>query len=392
MTTRALALVLSLGLLFVAACSEETSDPGIDDPIPCGIRVCAVDETDNYDPSSLPAEDALKSDAVDRVNATLVDLSGDGTIDASDVEKLFDAAGGKVSKGEILALFAAIHGEDLDYEVEGDALALADQKARVHNMDNPDEIEIIHSGFAISGTELPKAVSELVLNARWHGAVAFDVNETDDDGEQIWTPYPATTPATENMAWDYTQLTPEALAEDLAATDLEYNKIVGTETATTASGQEYMQARYEPGKGGTGNVMAHYDEVYHPDIYARGRSGQKWANNFAILSDGTIHALPAARRSFKQDLILTNPHLSRGARMMYNGHLDIRGGVVTGVEMSGRLSKLVGKGKATIIDPIALLEAWGFEISDNVTLRFGNTEDGVPVTNELGGVLESPKE
>ena len=49
------------------------------------------------------------------------------------------------------------------------------------------------------------------------------------------------------------------------------------------------------------------------------------------------------------------------------------------MEMSGRLSKLAAKGKASFIDPIAVLQAWGFEIDPNVTLRYGNTRHGVPV-------------
>ncbi|MFT7582005.1 MAG: hypothetical protein ACI9MR_003686, partial [Myxococcota bacterium] len=74
----------------------------------------------------------------------------------------------------------------------------------------------------------------------------------------------------------------------------------------------------------------------------------------------------------------TNPHLSRGARMLFNGHLDVRNGIVEGIEMSGRLSKLAAKGKAVFVDPVPLLEAWGFTVSDNVRLRYGNTRSGTP--------------
>ncbi len=69
------------------------------------------------------------------------------------------------------------------------------------------------------------------------------------------------------------------------------------------------------------------------------------------------------------------------------GHLDVRGGVVQSVEMSDRLSKLAAKGDQQFIDPIALLDAWGFELSDSLQrsadigggVRFSNTEAGTPV-------------
>ncbi len=170
---------------------------------------------------------------------------------------------------------------------------------------------------------------------------------------------------------------------------MEYNAIVGTEEAELPDGRTYRRARYEARVGGTGNISAHYDEVYHPDIYARGRSGQRWSSNFAILSDGSLHCLPAARRSVAQDLILTNPHLSRGARLLYNGHLTVRAGVVTSVEMSGRLSKRAARGKSVFVDPIAMLEAWGLEIAPDVSLRYGNTSDGTPVRDLEAGVVRA---
>jgi hypothetical protein len=50
---------------------------------------------------------------------------------------------------------------------------------------------------------------------------------------------------------------------------------------------------------------------------------------------------------------------------------------------------LAAKGKANFIDPIALLEAWGFEIADGVRISYGNTEDGVPV-RENGVITAAP--
>lgn len=151
--------------------------------------------------------------------------------------------------------------------------------------------------------------------------------------------------------------------------------------------------------GGTGDVLASYDEVYHPDVYARGSRGQRWANNCAILSDGSLHCLPAARRSVVRDLILTHPHLSRCnaypgyeedcRHPLYHGHIDIRAGVVVGVEMSGRISKRAARDQATFIDPIGLLEAWGFSVAPEVRLRFGNIRSGVPVRDAEAGIIRA---
>ncbi len=71
----------------------------------------------------------------------------------------------------------------------------------------------------------------------------------------------------------------------------------------------------------------------------------------AILADGTLHCLPAARRSEPQDVILTNPALSRGKNMLFNGHITANNGVITSIEMSGRLSKMAAEGGSTLSTP-----------------------------------------
>jgi len=388
MLKRAMFAVLATGTLLAVGCADDSTEPVEAGLSGCGIVACtANDNDDDYDPSGLPAENNPKSDAVDRVRSATGTATADGVLDVADLETIWAAAGDSVSKGELEAVHEALL-EETAYTVTPEAIERGDQLALTANIAEADETEVLLSGSSFAGTELPDAVRNLLITARWHGAVAFDVNETDDDGEGIWSPYPATTPPRENMTFAYTEITPEKLIEDLEDTEVEYNAIVGTEKATTPSGQEYEQVRYEQRKGGTGHIMAQYDEVYHPDIYARGSQNQKWANNFAILSDGTVHCLPAARRSYIQDLILTNPHLSRGQHMLFNGHLDVRAGVVVGVEMSGRLSKIAAKGKATFVDPIALLKAWGFEIAPGVTLRYGNVDAGAPSVNAEGFVLE----
>ena len=99
-------------------------------------------------------------------------------------------------------------------------------------------------------------------------------------------------------------------------------------------------------------------------------------------------------------MILTNPHLSRCSEeagyeddchtLMYLGHITASGGVITSVEISGRLSKEVAKGRINAIDPISLFEAWGFQTSPGLRIQFGNTEDGTPVRDAERGIVQAP--
>jgi hypothetical protein len=374
-----------LGLVLVACGADET-EPGsagtpADPAATCGIAACSVDEAAfDEDAPYTPERSPGKADAA-AIESAVAAAVADGLLSEADVAALFEAAGNRVNEDELDAIRAALSSET--YTVEEAARAAAMARAVTLDLFD-DEAETVAAGLTFAGGEVPEAVRAVLETARLNGAIAYDVNETDADGEGVWSPYPATTPPVGNMTFEYTMLTPEGLAADLADTTVTYNRIVGTETATTASGQTYQRVVYEPGSGGTGSVLAQYDEAWHPDIYARGTEGQKWANNFAILSDGSVHALPASRRSELQDLILTNPHLSRGRHLLFNGHLDVIRGRVVGVEMSGRLSKRAAEGKARFVDPLAVLRAWGFEIADGVTLRFGNA---APRLDEAGHVL-----
>lgn len=389
-------IALFAPLMLLAACDEPVGEPTPSD-LPCGKVACSADEADD---DEFPEwSDGLgKADAA-AVASALSRAVADGELDADDVRDLFDATGNRVGGSEMLAIRDAVGSTAFTVtdEAKSTALAMATQANLFEH-----EIEDVLDGESFGGAQIPEKVQALVARARLSGAVAYDVNEVDeDDGEGVWSPYPSTTPAVENMTFEYTEITPEVLADDLADAQVTYNRISGSQTAQEcdAAGNcfEYKRARLVPGQGGTGNVLAHYDEVFHEDIYARGSSGQKWANNCAILSDGSVHCLPAARRSVIGDLILTNPHLSRCnpyqgfeddcKHMLYNGHIDVREGVVVGVEISGRLSKRAAKGKANFIDPLAVLEAWGFQIAPNVTIRYGNTSEGVPVRDLDNGII-----
>lgn len=395
---RRLAISSTLASLFTLGACDEAAPQPEQAGLPCGIADCSADETDD----DIPAwNDGLgKADAA-AIAGALARVTADGVLDDADVVELFDAAGGRVSGSEMLAIRDAL--ESTSFDVTDDARAAGRRLAVQANLFE-HELDDVGDGVTFGGHDIPPAVQALVATARLNGAVAFDVNEVDeDDGEGVWSPYPSTTPAVENTTFEYTEITPQVLADDLADTMVQYNRISGTETAQSCNASgcfDYQRARLEPAQGGTGNVRAHYDEVYHEDIYARGSSGQKWANNCAILSDGSLHCLPASRRSVVQDLILTNPHLSRCnsyagfetdcKHMLYNGHIDIQAGVVVGVEVSGRLSKRAAEGKASFIDPLAVLEAWGFEISPNVKIRWGNTSEGVPVRDLERGIFTAP--
>ncbi len=369
--------------------------------LPCGVRDCSS-QTVNDDETIDYAGDLVgsKADAAD-VEAVIVDVVRDGVLDAQDVSEAFAACGNRVSSREIVIIRDAVMSEQ--FEVTPEAVALARKEAHYANLFEYEISQLETTGLTVGGHEIPDAVRELVERARLNGAIAYDIRETDDDGEGKWSPYPGTSPSLENMAFEYTEITPEVLYDDLNDTAAEYNRIVGTEMDEYCDGagncQEYEKARLEPAVGGTGNIAAHYDHAYHPDIYARGSSGNKWASNCAILFDGSVHCLPAARRNFKQDLILTNPALSRCnsdagheqdcKNLLYNGHITAREGVITSVEMSGRLSKRAGGGRAIFVDPIAVLEAWGFDIAPGVVLRYGNTEDGVPTRDTDQGVVRA---
>ncbi len=378
--------LIAMTCLFAACGAQDDAEPDpTSDELPCGVRPCAANSPDDdVSDSDLEPPGLGKADA-DDVRGRVTALTSDGELDADDVEDLFDSTGNRVSKSEMAAIREAVEADDsAPYTVADGALDAAYRLAWVANLPEA-EAEEIQSGVSFGGTELPAAVRELVGRARLHGAVAYDVRERNDDNETVWTHYPATTPPTHNMTYAYTEITPAKLLADFEDTSVEYNAIVGVETATHPAGFEYKRAKLEKRTGGSGSIAALYDEVYHTDIYARGRNGEKWASNMAILSDGTIHCLPASRRSNAQDVILTNPALSRHSRfedgkyLLYHGHMSARDGVITDIELSGGPSKKAAKGKVKFIDPIALLEAWGFEMKDGLRLRFGNTSDGTPV-------------
>jgi hypothetical protein len=217
-------LLLALGL---TACVG--TDDGTDDAdIPCGMRDCSAAEVDpEWGPEFAQLRDG-KADSAG-VRTALVDLTADGELDASDVLALFDEAGRHLSESELEIIREAL--EDTSFTVTDEARETAENSALTWGLPD-DEAELVLSGDTFAGDQVPEAVTKYLKLARMHGAAAYDVNEVDDDGERMWSPYPATTPPLENMTFSYTMITPQALLDDINDTDVEYNAIVGQEMLT----------------------------------------------------------------------------------------------------------------------------------------------------------------
>lgn len=254
------------------------------------------------------------------------------------------------------------------------------------------------------GTVIPEAVKEIINQARAAGVEPYDVRaleknpQLDDHGSGeytvrgVFSPYPQETRAIGTMAFDYTEITPDKIKKDME-TETTYKQLTGYKSETytdprSGKTESYQVPQYKDVTAkGSGNISSHYDEASHSEMFARGQSGNKYANNYAILADGTLHALPAMRRtSTNPNLILTNPSLARGKRMLFNGHIEMRGGVITSIGMSGRIHKAAAKAEHKFIDPIPLLKAWGFEMSPNLHVRFEGSA-AAPKRDDVNHVL-----
>ena len=256
---------------------------------------------------------------------------------------------------------------DTNREVSASAAKLSSEAAKLLTLGTATK--------SFGGSPIPDAVKNAVNGAIKNGATAYDVRELKPDpvydtshGEPEMTvegkfnPYSQESNAADSLAFKHTELTPAKIAEDMNTVQ-NFNVITGVKD---------NRATYEKvSMKGSGNITELYDEANHSDTFARGAGGQKYASNFAILADGSLHAVPAARRS-KADpgLILTTASLARGKQMLFNGHIHMQGGVVTYVGMSGRLCKQQADGMK-FADPIEIVKAWGFKMAP-----------GLKVTNE----------
>ncbi len=256
------------------------------------------------------------------VEEGLESLTADGELSSQDVEQLFEAAGDRVSSSEMGVIEAALTDEtliaELGYTIAGDALTRAQQLAFRSNVFGY-ESEAIEDGISYGGTRIPEAVAAAVGRARLAGATSYDIRELKGDcdptmlvddpdhpGEQVpedcgrWAHYPAGTAPVANLTFEYTELTPEKLDDDVN----------------------------QGGNGRIGATGSPTDASLFEKI-----SGQTWANNCAILADGSLHCLPSHRAGFGVGLWLTNPALSRCPAQQFSATTDPNGDVAVEVDV-----------------------------------------------------------
>lgn len=331
------------------------------------------------------------------VKSTFQRVTADRKIDAKDVDTILESAG-SISKDEQAAIkseadkFAGMLEPDAKRKLQTKLGEIDDlrRQATANNRRvevsatklNAETKKLLTVGAdtkSFGGSKIPDAVKNAVNNALAGGAIAYDVRELKPDpvydtshGEPEMTldgkfnPYSQESRAVDSLAFSHTELTPEKIDHDMN-TPQTMNVIKGYKKVGGADVAEFEKVTMK----GNGKITELYDEADWPDTMARGPGGQKYASNFAILADGSVHAVPASRRS-KGDpnLILTTASLARGKQMLFNGHIHMENGVVNYVGMSGRLCKLQKDG-TKFVDPVEILKAWGFK-----------TTPGLTVTNE----------
>ncbi len=315
-------------------------------------------------------------------------------------------AAGKISRGEAEALIEKLQ-SGLQFARGDDVDKIGDLIQQValyknHQIQTNDQRDRLVPGYerkeaarlqegvtthSLGGTVLPEGVKSAVREALNQGAQPYDVMrlespELADDpsaddaflsigGE--FSPYAQEQRAVDTLRFDATEITPAKIKEDMT-TSTRHQVYTGYKEEPDLRGGTYKVAQYRQAEGvGSGSTSTHYAPgVSHPGNgrFARSANGAKWTHNMAMMSDGTVHLLPAMRRAQGAGVILTNPSLARGERMLFNGHMTLRNGVVTSIGMSGRLHKLATNGDHKFANPIPILEAWGFEIAPSLRLQF----------------------
>lgn len=332
------------------------------------------------------------------VKNTFARAAADGKIDLKDVDQVMRAAG-TVSVDEEKAIqaeadkFTGITDADAKAklrerigelgQLRKEAASINGKLERVAPKLQAEAQEKLTPGKATTsygGSPIPEAVKKVVNDALAKGAVSYDVREMKGDpvydtehGEPELTldgkfnPYAQEQRATDSMAFSHTEITPERIAKDMA-TEQTWREVDGYSGTGENQTAKFKTVTGKP----SGDITSLYDEASWSETKARGPRGIKHASNFAILGDGSVHCVPASRRTSSESWrILTTASLGRGKHMLFNGHLEMKAGVVTYVGMSGRLCKMQEKGEAKFVDAVELLKAWGFK-----------TAPGLKVTNE----------
>jgi len=302
------------------------------------------------------------------VNAEIERIKKAGKMVEADIEKIFAATGGNVSHSEGMAIFRFFKGQS-GFQVPPEMLQKALDYALVWKL-KPKEQKALQKRISLNGEPIPEEVIRILSWARLAGAIPYDVSSTSGGN---FTPYEQSRRPKGSLAWDYTQITPKSLKADMDDRTV-VNKIIETSPSI-----KYTKSDCANGRG---SIISRYDErsVHsHTDTFARGENCQKWANNCAIMYDGSLHCLPASRRQEGTSLILTNPSLGRRKHMLFNGHINARNGVITYVGMSGRIAKQAADpdGKP-FVDATALIKAWGIKVNPGVTTQsehYGTSRD-----------------
>ncbi len=338
--------------------------------------------------------------------------TADKLLDLADAQALVAAAGKSVSPNDLKDLEEALKPKSGEYKVAVDAgtflrreirtLKAMQSEVKAQNSEVERRAPSLLAGEkailtegkitrSFGGSEVPEKVKQTLNAMLKNGAAAFDVAELDpkigkDDHDATqwavsgkWSPYPQEIEAKGVMSFAYTELTPKKIADDMS-TERDQQVLTGFKTHNevdrrTGKTVSWEEPEYETKRmKGTGNIRTRYDEVSHPEVTALAQASDgyaKYASNFAIMADGSFHAVPAMRRTLEQpDLILTNPSLARGQRLLFNGHIEMSGGMVTSVGLSGRLQKAAADGDAKFVNPVKLLEAWGFKMAPNLQVSF----------------------
>jgi hypothetical protein len=300
------------------------------------------------------------------VRSAISQAAAKGTLNVQDIQAAFQEAGRNVSSGEGLAIFNAVmhpNGYTVSQQSMRDIMNFALMKDLT-----PEGRQAYLSRKTFGGQPIPKEVGRIVAMAKLAGAVAFDPSTTDSDGDNRFNPhFNSTSAATENMTFKYTEISPVALQADLEFKGKSQQMASQRAVPGNPNVREWV---YTTRTGGTGHVLTHFDQAFHSDLFARTPRGAKWSSNFAILSDGSFHCLPAARRDVSKQFVLVNPDLARGRKLLFTGHLTAESGVITSIEMSGRITKLASRGDNVFVNPMALMQAWGYNVAPGLRLRF----------------------
>ena len=328
--------------------------------------------------------------SVSDVKNAFARVVADGKLDSKDVDTVLSSAG-SISADEEKALKAEADkyvgitdaaAKAKLREKLGEVSSLRSEAARINrsvetkaaalSADAKARLEPGKATKSFGGTAIPEAVKSAVSRALAGGATAYDVREMKADpvydtshGDPEMTldgkynPYAQDQKASGSMAFSHTELTPEKVKADMETVQ-SFNVIKGYRTEGGNQVAEFQAVRMK----GNGKITELYDEASWPDTMARGQGGQKYASNFAILADGSLHCVPASRRTAAEPWhILTTASLARGKQMLFNGHLHMENGVVTYVGMSGRLCKQQARGEAKFVDPVEIIKAWGFQVA-----------------------------